>query len=85
MAPNNPTVTPGTLPSQKRRPAPQPQTTASPPATGPAQGSAKVSSPEAEAGKAPPKQRARARVTTPEITDGWAATTDPRAGTRARN
>ena len=79
MAPNNPTVTPGTLPSQKRRPPPRPQTTASPPATGPSsEGSA-----EAEAGKAAP--RSRARVTKPEITDGWAATTDPRAGTRARN
>jgi hypothetical protein len=89
MAPNNPTVTPGTLPSQKRRPAPQPQTMASPPSTGPSEGSAQAApssaSPEAEAGKATPKQRARARVTAPEITDGWAATTDPRAGTRARN
>jgi hypothetical protein len=85
MAPSNPTVTPGRLPSQVRRP-PQPRTTASPPATGPAPAQASpVPSPGADASKAAPKSRARAKVVTPEITDGWAATTDPRAGTPVRN
>jgi len=87
MAPNNPTVTPGQLPSQKRR-SPQPQTTASPPATGPSEAPppspARVA-PEADAAKAAPRVRAPAKSATPEITDGWAATTDPRAGTPQRN
>ncbi len=82
MAPNNPTVTPGRLPAQNRRP-PQPQTMASPPATGPEQ--PQPSSPEAEVAKAAPKARARAKSVTPEIPDGWAATTDPRTGQPARN
>ena len=80
MAPNNPTVSPGRAPSQTRR-APQPQTMASPPATGPEQSS----SPDANAAKAAPKARPRPKSVTPEITDGWAATTDPRASTPQRN
>ena len=80
MAPNNPTVSPGRAPSQTRR-APQPQTMASPPATGPEQSS----SPDARAAKAAPKARPRPKSVTPEITDGWAATTDPRASTPQRN
>ena len=78
MAPNNPTVSPGRLPSQQRR-TPQPQTTESPPATGPSE----RTQPAAGA-KEQPKSRARAKAT-PEINDGWAATTDPRAGQPARN
>lgn len=79
MAPNNPTVSPGRLPSQTRR-APQPQTTESAPATGPSDGTQ-----PATGAKEQPKSRARAKATTPEINDGWAATTDPRAGQPARN
>ncbi len=79
MAPNNPTVTP-------ERPAPaarrQPQTIASPPATGP---SAPEAAPSSE--PAPPKKRARAKpkAVSPEVSDGWAATTDPRAKPSERN
>jgi hypothetical protein len=76
MAPNNPTVSPGRYPSQSRK-TPKPQTTESPPATGP--------SGNAASAKEQPKSRARAKVAKPEITDGWAATTDPRAGQPARN
>jgi hypothetical protein len=83
MAPNNPTVSPGRLPSQNRR-APQPQTTASPPVSGPEPSQASPSS-DADAAKAAPKARARAKGVTPEVTDGWAATTDPRAGAPQRN
>src|SRR5690606_7192269 len=81
MAPNNPTVTPDRSPSSARR-SPQPQTMASPPATGP---EPTQTSPGANAGKGAPKSRARAKATKPEITDGWAATTDPRTGAPARN
>ncbi|MFN3746016.1 MAG: AsmA-like C-terminal region-containing protein [Hyphomicrobiaceae bacterium] len=86
MAPNNPTVTPGRPPSQVRRPT-QPRTTASPPATGPAptQQTSRAPSPGPDASKAAQTSRARAKVATPEITDGWAATTDPRTGTPVRN
>jgi hypothetical protein len=75
MAPNNPTVTPERTAPVVRRP---PQTTASPPATGP-------STPPADTAKAPAKSRARPTVVTPEVTDGWAATTDPRAKPSERN
>ena len=76
MAPNNPTIAPDR--SAPRRP-PQPQTMASPPATGPSPEAAK------EPAKAPPRARARAKAVTPEVTDGWAATTDPRAKAQQRN
>jgi hypothetical protein len=76
MAPNNPTVTPERAP-QGARPAPQPQTTASPPATGPSAPQS-APSPEPQPGKAPKRSRVRAKAVTPEVTDGWAATTDPR-------
>ncbi len=81
MAPNNPTVTPDRTPPSARR-SPQPQTMASPPATGP---EPTQTSPGANAGKGAPKSRARTKATKPEITDGWAATTDPRTGAPARN
>jgi hypothetical protein len=83
MAPNNPTVTPARPAPQSRR-GPQPQTTASPPATGPEAAQASPS-PGVDAGKAAPKSRGRTKVVTPDITDGWSATTDPRGGTPARN
>ncbi len=71
MAPNNPTVAPDRSVPRK---APQPQTIASPPATGP-------TAPETakEPAKDPKRPRARAKSVAPEVTDGWAATTDPRA------
>ncbi|HWV80472.1 MAG TPA: AsmA-like C-terminal region-containing protein, partial [Hyphomicrobiaceae bacterium] len=78
MAPNNPTVSPGGNPPKPRR-APQPQTTESPPATGPSASSTSRST------KEQPKSRTRAKAAKPEITDGWAATTDPREGSPARN
>lgn len=78
MAPNNPTVSPGGNPPKSRR-APQPQTTESPPATGPSASSTSRST------KEQPKSRTRAKAAKPEITDGWAATTDPREGSPARN
>jgi hypothetical protein len=83
MAPINPTVTPARPAPQSRR-GPQPQTTASPPATGP-EAAQTSPSPGAEVSKAAPKARGRTKVVTPDVTDGWSATTDPRAGTSARN
>ncbi len=78
MAPNNPTVSPGGHSARPRR-APQPQTTESAPATGPSEASTSRDT------KEKPKARARPKATKPEVTDGWAATTDPRAGAPARN
>jgi hypothetical protein len=77
MAPNNPTVTPDRSAPATRRP---PQTTASPPATGP-------STPDAAsaADKARKRPQARTKAVTPEVSDGWAATTDPRAKAPERN
>lgn len=75
MAPNNPTVTPDRATPIIRRP---PQTIASPPASGP-------SEPKAEGAKPPVKGRARPKAVTPEVSDGWAATTDPRAKPSERN
>jgi hypothetical protein len=79
MAPNNPTITPDR--SAPRRP-PQPQVTESPPATGPSPAAKEAPKDAAKDAKRP---RARAKAVTPEITDGWAATTDPRAKTPQRN
>jgi hypothetical protein len=87
MAPSNPTVTPGRLPTQTKR-SPQPQTLASPPTTGPAEtpaGSPAQAAPEADTTKAAPKSRPRTKKVTPEVTNGWAATTDPRTGAPQRN
>jgi hypothetical protein len=87
MAPSNPTVTPGRLPTQTKR-SPQPQTLASPPTTGPAEtpaGSPPQAAPEADTTKAAPKSRTRTKKVTPEVTNGWAATTDPRTGAPQRN
>lgn len=83
MAPSNPTVTPGRLPTQNKR-SPQPQTLASPPATGPSETPAQTA-PDADATKPAPKSRPRTKSVTPEVTDGWAATTDPRANSPQRN
>ena len=81
MAPNNPTVTPERAAPVVRRP---PQTTASPPATGPSAPQS-ATSPEPASVKAAKRPPARAKPVTPEVSDGWAATTDPRAKPSERN
>jgi hypothetical protein len=78
MAPNNPTISPDRAPARK---GPQPQTTESPPATGP---SAPQAAPSSDAAVAK-KKRAKPKSVTPEVSDGWAATTDPRAKPSERN
>ena len=78
MAPNNPTISPDRAPIRK---GPQPQTTASPPATGP---SAPQAAPSSDAA-AKKRARAKPKAVTPEVSDGWAATTDPRAKPSERN
>ena len=79
MAPNNPTISPDRAPIRK---GPQPQTTASPPATGP---SAPQAAPSSESAPARKRSRAKPKVVAPEVSDGWAATTDPRAKPSERN
>lgn len=81
MAPNNPTVVPGRAQPQGR--ATPPQTIGSPPATGPS--AAKASPSETKSTKAPARTRARPKAVAPEVSDGWAATTDPRAKPANRN
>ncbi len=78
MAPSNPTITPDRSAPRK---APQPQVTESPPATGPSPPPAASK----DAAKGTKRPRERAKGTSPEITDGWAATTDPRAKAPQRN
>jgi hypothetical protein len=78
MAPQNPTITPSRAPQV--RPPPQPQTTASQPATGPS-----PPPPEPTKEKAPARPRAKSKPVAPAVSDGWAATTDPRAKPAERN
>ena len=73
MAPNNPTISPDRAAPRR---APQPQVIESAPATGPSPAAKEAPKDAAKDGK---RSRPRAKTATPEITDGWAATTDPRA------
>jgi hypothetical protein len=82
MAPSNPTITPDRSVPRK---APQPQVTESPPGTGPSQAPAASKDASKDAAKGTKRPRERAKGTSPEITDGWAATTDPRAKAPQRN